>query len=133
MESNSAACCTCVVLVFCSNCRLVLLARLPGMAVSKITKAAMNQECQMRIKDVCNGNPETTVWCHAIGSASGKGMGLKSPDVLGAFGCSACHDLYDRRSRLPLGVDRRDVEIAFHEAHQRSLRILIEKGLVSEK
>ncbi len=86
----------------------------------------------MRFYGVCNHNPETTVWGHANGLAAGKGMGKKSPDPLGAYLCSACHDLYDRRTPMPQGqCTWSDVEAAFMRAHQRSFLKLIEKGLVS--
>lgn len=98
--------------------------------MSKITESARGVECQIRIPFVCNGNRETTVWCHANGSAAGKGIGMKSPDPLGAFGCSACHDAYDRRTPLPKGQCREDIELAFHEGHLRSLNILLNRGLV---
>lgn len=98
--------------------------------MSKITESARGQECQIRIPFVCNGNPETVVWCHANGSAAGKGMGMKSDDMLGAFGCSDCHDAYDRRRPLPKGYCREDIELAFWEGHARSLIILLERGLL---
>ncbi len=61
-----------------------------------LTKLAKGKQCFIRIPGYCNFNPETTVWCHArlIGIS---GMGLKAPDVLGAFGCSDCHDVVDGR------------------------------------
>ena len=97
--------------------------------VSKITKSARGEQCQIRIPGVCNRNPETVVWCHANGSAAGKGIGMKSPDLLGAYGCSACHDVYDGRD-MRYGYMREEVDLMFWEGHARSLRILIEKGLV---
>lgn len=96
--------------------------------MSKITESARGQECAVRIPGVCNGNPETVVWAHANGSAAGKGIGMKAPDLLGAYACSACHDEVDRRTRL--WSDRAVVRLMFWEGHARSLRILIEKGLV---
>lgn len=97
--------------------------------MSKITESARGEECQIRMPFVCNHNPETTVWCHAIGQSSGKKIGGKSHDALGAYGCSDCHDVYDRR-RFVDHLTRNEIELAFHEGHQRSLQILIEKGLV---
>ncbi len=95
--------------------------------MSKITESARNEECQIRMPGICNGNPETVVWCHANGSAAGKGIGMKSPDLLGAYGCSSCHDEYDRRtSKLDLITAR----LYFAEGHYRSLVKLIERGLV---
>jgi hypothetical protein len=101
--------------------------------MSAITESARGEDCQMRFWGVCNGRCETVVWMHANGSAAGKGIGMKSIDDLGAYGCSDCHDLYDRRRKVPEGYTRQDVELAFHQAHQRSYLILKEKGLVGRK
>lgn len=78
---------------------------------------------------VCNFNPQTVCWCHPIGLSSGKGYGLKGNDALGAYGCSSCHDVYDRRKPVK-HLTREEIELAFHEGHQRSFLILIEKGLI---
>jgi hypothetical protein len=86
--------------------------------------------CQVRLPGICNHNPETTVWAHGNGSAAGKGLGMKAPDLIGAYACSACHDVYDRRASAPAGMTRQDVELAFAEGAWRSLRILADKGLV---
>lgn len=84
----------------------------------------------MRMVGVCNFNPETTVWAHANGLAAGKGRGLKSPDALGTYACSACHDVIDGRVLPPEHMTREDVLLAFHEGHERSFIKLLEKGLV---
>lgn len=94
--------------------------------MSKITESARGEACQIRLPNVCNFNPETTVWAHANGSAAGKGVGMKSPDILGTYACSACHDAVDGRTRIP----RHEVRLAFWEGHARSVRILIDKGLL---
>lgn len=98
--------------------------------MSKITESARGEDCEVRIPGVCNFNRETTVWAHANGLAAGKGRGLKSPDALGTYACSACHDVIDGRVRSPLGWDKGDVENAFHQGHQRSFIKLLGKGLV---
>lgn len=98
--------------------------------MSAITESARGEECQIRLWNVCNRNPETVVWAHANGSAAGKGIGMKSPDLLGAYACSACHDAYDRRT-TPKHLTRAEVELAFHQGHQRSLILLAQKGLIS--
>lgn len=97
--------------------------------MSKITESARHRDCEIRLPFVCNFNSETTVWCHANGLASGKGFGLKSHDALGAYGCSACHDALDGRRHYD-HLTRLEILLAFHEAHQRSFIILVEKGLV---
>lgn len=61
----------------------------------KIRNSARGQPCTARFPGICNGNPETTVWCHLNGRRFGKGMGLKAHDVLGFDGCSSCHAYYD--------------------------------------
>lgn len=101
--------------------------------MSAIRESARGEDCQMRFYGVCNFTPATTVWAHANGSAAGKGIGMKSIDELGAYLCSDCHDLIDRRRPIPHGYTRQDVELAFHQAHQRSLVILAEKGLLGRR
>lgn len=53
---------------------------------SKITRSANGKRCQIRLPGVCTDSPNV-VWCHAIGQAAGKGIGMKVPDLLGAYGC----------------------------------------------
>ena len=96
--------------------------------MSKITDSAKGQECQVRIPGVCSGDSSTVVWAHAIGTASGKGIGMKSPDARGSYACQPCHDAYDRRIRT--NHDRQFIEHCFMEGHMKSLKILIDKGLV---
>ena len=96
--------------------------------MSKITESARGQQCQVNIPGVCSGNPETVVWAHANGLQFGKGIGMKSPDALGSYACQPCHDAYDRR--IITNHDRQFIEYCFMEGHMKSLRILIDKGLV---
>lgn len=97
--------------------------------MSKIRQSARGKECQVRIPGVCSGDDSTVVWAHAIGHASGKGIGMKSHDILGAYACQKCHDAYDRRIK-PYGVLYFQVKECFYEGHLRSLQILIDEGLV---
>lgn len=98
--------------------------------MSKITESARDAECQIRLPGVCNFNRATTVWMHANGSAAGKGMWMKSHDLLGSFGCSDCHDVYDRRRPVPAAMTWEYVELAFWHGHARSLVLLVECGLI---
>ena len=98
--------------------------------MSAIRRSARGQDCQIRIPFVCNHDSATVVWCHANGTAAGKGIGMKSCDPLGAYGCFACHNVVDGRAPIPKGYCREDIQIMFHEGHQRSLQILIAKQLV---
>lgn len=99
--------------------------------MSKITQSARGEGCSVRIPGVCLRTSETVIWAHANGSAAGKGIGMKSSDILGAYACQACHDVYDRRAPLPIGHFREAVEVYFWEGHARSLLLLMKKGLVS--
>lgn len=67
------------------------------MRSKKITQAAKGEQCTLQIAGVCNGNPETTVFCHFPDSSHG--VGIKATDFSGGFGCSACHDVVDGRVR----------------------------------
>jgi hypothetical protein len=96
--------------------------------MSKITKSANGQRCQIRLPGVCQDSAGV-VWCHAIGQAAGKGIGMKVPDLLGAYGCSSCHDIVDRR-RFVKHLTRMEIEHAFYEGVMRSQRILIDDGVV---
>ena len=101
--------------------------------MSKLRESARGEVCTMRIVGACRYTPDTVVLAHANGSAAGKGIGAKSVDVLGAFACMACHDLYDRRrTRNDQGqvIERWQVELAFHEGHQRTVIRWIERGLL---
>lgn len=67
--------------------------------MSKITRSAQGQQCQVRMPGICNGNPETVVFAH-YRLAGSCGTGIKPSDLLGAYACSACHNEADRRTRL---------------------------------
>lgn len=54
---------------------------------------------------------------------------MKSFDLSGAFGCDACHSIYDRRKRHEY-LTYEQIQVCFFEGHLRSLAILIEKGIV---
>jgi hypothetical protein len=55
-------------------------------------------------------------------------MGLKAPDLLGAWACSACHDAIDRRSHADL--DRDYVRLAHFEGMARTIMQLHKEGLI---
>ena len=101
--------------------------------MSKITESARGEVCHVRIPGVCRFTADTVVWAHANGSAAGKGLWQKSIDLLGAYACMGCHDLYDRRrvkNDQGVLVDRMYVEVCFWEGHARSVIRLLERGLI---
>lgn len=94
--------------------------------MSKIRKSAKGEECQVRIPNVCNHNPETTVLAHL----NGGGWGRKQHDIHGAYCCSDCHDAIDGRSKVVWGGDI--LKLWHLEGVIRTQIILLEKGLIHD-
>ena len=62
---------------------------------SRVKQAARGECCTME-SDFCNGDVETTVFCHLNEAYAGKGWGQKADDI-GFFGCHGCHTAYDNK------------------------------------
>lgn len=89
----------------------------------KLRDSARDRCCTLRLAGVCNHQPETTVLAHL--PCGMKGMGMKSPDNMAVFACSACHDVIDGRRG---GVyDAHDLLRALAETQA----YWIDKGLMS--
>lgn len=93
---------------------------------NKLRNSARGKDCSLRIPGVCNFNPETTVLAHL--PCGRKGMGMKSPDNMAVFACSACHDRLDSRSGVA-EIDWRDVLRALAETQAS----WIDSGLITIK
>jgi hypothetical protein len=93
---------------------------------NKLRDSAKGQDCTVRIYGKCNHNPETTVLCHL--PCGDKGMGIKSPDNMAVFACSACHDALDGRGKHD-PVDWRDILRALAETQSH----WIAQGLITIK
>lgn len=92
--------------------------------MSKITKSARGEQCQVRIFGVCNFDTETTVLAHL----NGGGVGAKHLDGHGAYACSNCHTWLDGGYVKAANRDARDL---FHlQAVIRTQSILVDKGLI---
>lgn len=89
----------------------------------KIIDTARGAPCALRLPGICNNNPETTVWAHLNGF--GKGMGMKTHDILGFPACSSCHAAYDQ------GKDRSKYVGDALRALCETLAGLVLSGLVS--
>jgi hypothetical protein len=81
----------------------------------------------VRLPGVCNHNSETVVLAH-YRLAGVSGMGMKSPDIIGAWACSACHDAIDRRAHTDL--ERDFVRLAHLDGMVRTIAQLVKEGLV---
>ena len=65
----------------------------PRIETPSLRELARGMPCMMQTGE-CSHDPATTVWVHEDSSTGGKGLGMKSHDHNGAFGCGACHDWY---------------------------------------
>ena len=92
-----------------------------------LRKEAKGRGCMVRIPDVCNHNSETVVLAH-YRLAGVSGLGMKAPDILGAWACSSCHDAIDRRAHTDL--DRDYVRLLHLEGMARTLAQLNREGLL---
>lgn len=90
-----------------------------------LRQEARGRGCMVRLPEVCTHNSETVVLAH-VRLAGISGMGTKSPDLIGAWACSACHDAIDRRSHTDL--DRDYVRLAHLEGMARTIAQLVKEG-----
>jgi len=101
-----------------------------GKGISEMTflrRAAKDRPCMVRLPEICNGDTRTTVLSH-VRMAGISGMGMKSPDLIAAWACSACHDAIDRRSHTDL--ERDYVRLAHLEGMARTINELAKEGLL---
>jgi hypothetical protein len=96
-------------------------------AAVNLRKEAKGRGCTVRLPGVCNHNSETVVLAH-YRLAGVSGMGMKSPDIIGAWACSACHDAIDRRDHTDL--ERDFVRLAHLDGMVRTIAQLVKEGLV---
>ena len=92
-----------------------------------LRKEAKGRGCMVRIPGVCTHNSETVVLAH-VRLTGVSGMGMKSPDILGAWACSSCHDAIDRRAHTDL--ERDYVRLMHLEGMARTLAQLEKEGLL---
>lgn len=93
---------------------------------TKITRSARGEQCQVRIPNVCNGNPETTVLAHL----NGGGIGYKAKDIHGAYSCSDCHRWLDGGFTQTPNIQRSIRDLYHLEGVIRTQSIMLDKGLI---
>lgn len=93
-----------------------------------LRKEAKGRGCMVRLPGICNFNSETVVLAH-IRLAGVSGMGMKSPDLVGAWACSACHDELDGRTHKS-GLSRDELRLAHFQGMARTIAQLEKEGLV---
>lgn len=84
-----------------------------------LRREAIGRECQIRL-DGCTTGP--CCLCHWRQTGI-SGMGMKSPDQIGAWGCAYCHDQVDR-----VGRGDAEIQLAFARGVFRTQAILIREG-----
>lgn len=94
-----------------------------------LRKLAKGRECQIRAPGVCTCDSSTVVLCH-YRSVGFSGIGMKSNDWLGAYGCSACHALCDSASGSWGTWSRESRELLLLHGVIRTWAILIDEGVI---
>lgn len=95
---------------------------------SAIRSSAKGEECTLRFPDICNYDPATTVLCHR----NGAGMGTKAEDTDAAYGCYACHMVFDGQHPRPAAFSRELMLSLFNDAVAQTNRILKRKQLMCD-
>jgi len=92
----------------------------------KLRDSARGQDCTMRLAG-CNFDPATVVLAHL--PCGNKGTGMKSPDVLGVFACSACHAEIDGPRRWDIPASDYLRALAETQLHWIETGLLTVKGM----
>ncbi len=86
--------------------------------MTKLRKLARGQPCQIMLPG-SEHNTETTVLAH-YRLAGISGIGMKSPDIIGAWSCFDCHEYVDFRREFKMDLahmSRKELEAAYVRAY----------------
>ena len=86
---------------------------------TNLRKLAKGKPCMIRIPGYCNHDQSRVVLCHD-NLAGVSGMGMKAPDLCGAWGCDVCHGIVDGRIKAP-EFSPFEIKIFFYEGMSRTL------------
>lgn len=92
-----------------------------------LRNSARGQDCLIRVPGYCLFMPETVVLCH-YRIAGISGIGMKSPDLLGAFGCSACHAVVDGQQQSHF--TREELRLMLAEGVFRTQLVWLDSGIL---
>lgn len=95
--------------------------------MSEITRSAAGQLCTIRVPGICQ--PHSCVLAH-YRMAGLAGMGMKPPDMMGAYGCTPCHDEVDGRTHRS-AFSRADLRLMHAEGVMRTQLTLLRLGLIT--
>ena len=90
-------------------------------ATVDLRREAIGQTCQIRLEG-CTSEPCCLCHWRQIGISGG---GMKSPDLIGAWGCASCHAKVDASER-----DNTETQLDFARAIFRTQNELIEREIV---
>lgn len=93
-----------------------------------IRDSARDEDCLILLPG-CPRDRTMTIWSHNRHQRAGKGAQIKALDLCGAYGCTYCDAVYDGQRPRPEGLTEADVELAWYQAHDKSLVKLRQKGL----
>lgn len=93
-----------------------------------LRRLARGQPCQVRLPG-CSGGGDDTVLAH-YRIAGLCGVGMKPPDLIGAWACASCHDHIDRRDT---SLEYDFVRLAHAEGCLRSIAELVKLGALHVK
>lgn len=91
----------------------------------RLLNAAHGQQCMVKIPNVCNGNPDTTVAAHSNQLTHGKGMGIKAHDCFIAWACSDCHREIDQGK-----MNKEDKQYYWQQGFERTLLAMLQFGII---
>lgn len=86
--------------------------------------------CKLRIAEVCQGGTDTVIPAHIRDRHTGRSV--KASDLSTADACFRCHEVFDRRAKLPSGEYLSETDWLFYALRglQDTLEARVEAGLV---
>lgn len=93
-----------------------------------LRREARGRECMVR-SPVCSAIPEQTVLAH-VRMAGLSGMGIKSPDLFGAWCCAPCHQLVDTGRYFDTELTRDDRDLLLLQGMVRTQAALLKEGKI---
>ena len=98
--------------------------------MTPLRRSAKGEDCTIQLHPYCSNDPEQAQLCHA--PSQDKGIGNKSPDWWGAYGCSSCHKILDG-GYVFTDLSKEEVYRCFMRGVFRTQKLMIEKGLINVK
>ncbi len=92
-----------------------------------LRESARGQYCLVRVPGCCTNDVSTVVLAH-FRMAGISGMGVKSPDLFGAFCCAACHTAIDSGSA---NWTRAELRLMHLEGMVRTQAYWVTEGFIS--